>query len=92
MLSEAFFAREPIVVAKDLLGKVLRHYYEGIWLSALIIEAEAYYINEKGSHASLGFTEKERPCLCSLALSICITRTAATLLMLAVWGRVTQYY
>ncbi len=60
LLTADFFAREPISVAKDLLGKILRHYYEGIWLSAQIIEAEAYYLEEKGSHASLGFTEKRK--------------------------------
>jgi DNA-3-methyladenine glycosylase len=60
MLTSRFFARAPIEVAKDLLGKVLRHYYEGTWLSAMIIETEAYYLIDKGSHASLGFTEKRR--------------------------------
>ena len=29
-----------------------------MWLSAMIIETEAYYRDEKASHASLGFTEK----------------------------------
>jgi DNA-3-methyladenine glycosylase len=29
-----------------------------VWLSAQIIETEAYYRSEKGSHSSLGFTEK----------------------------------
>ncbi len=60
MLTESFFARDPQTVAKDLLGKVLRHYVRGIWLSALIIETEAYYLSEKGSHSSLGFTEKRK--------------------------------
>lgn len=55
-----FFRREPTVVAQDLLGKVLRHYSQGVWLSAMIIETEAYYISEKGSHSSLGFTEKRK--------------------------------
>ncbi|MDV3444008.1 DNA-3-methyladenine glycosylase, partial [Pseudomonas otitidis] len=32
----------------------------GRWLSARIIETEAYYLAEKGSHASLGYTEKRR--------------------------------
>jgi DNA-3-methyladenine glycosylase len=60
MLSNDFFAREPLIVAKELLGKVIRHFYQGIWLSAQIIEAEAYYKNEMGSHSSLGFTEKRK--------------------------------
>jgi DNA-3-methyladenine glycosylase len=55
-----FFNRDASCVAQALLGKVLRHYYQGIWLSAMIIETEAYYLHEKGSHASLGFTEKRK--------------------------------
>jgi DNA-3-methyladenine glycosylase len=60
MLSQQFFARDPQKVARDLLGKVLRHCYQGIWLSAQIIETEAYYIHDKASHASLGYTEKRK--------------------------------
>lgn len=60
MLTPAFFDRDPQSVAKDLLGKVLRHQHDGVWLSAMIIETEAYYLEEKGSHASLGFTEKRK--------------------------------
>lgn len=60
MLKPAFFARDPQVVAKELLGKVLRHCVQGIWLSALIIETEAYYLSEKGSHSFLGYTEKRK--------------------------------
>lgn len=47
-------------MARDLLGKVLAHRVDRLWLQALIIEAEAYYLEEKGSHASLGYTEKRR--------------------------------
>lgn len=60
MLTKSFFNRDPQIVAKELLGKVIRHKYRGVWLSAMIIETEAYYIHEKGSHASLGFTEKRK--------------------------------
>ena len=60
MLPKKFFDRDPEIVGKDLLGKVLRANYHGIWLSAMIIETEAYYLHEKGSHSSLGFTEKRR--------------------------------
>lgn len=60
MLSNKFFDRDPEIVGKDLLGKVLRANYQGVWLSAMIIETEAYYLHEKGSHASLGLTEKRR--------------------------------
>jgi len=37
---------------------VLRRRYGNLWLSARIIETEAYCLEEKGSHASLGYTQK----------------------------------
>jgi DNA-3-methyladenine glycosylase len=60
MLNPDFFNRDTQTVAIDLLGKVIHSYVDDIWLSAQIIETEAYYINEKGSHASLGITEKRK--------------------------------
>ena len=59
-LSDAFFDRDARLVARELLGKVIRHRDGERWLSARIIETEAYYCAEKGSHASLGYTEKRR--------------------------------
>lgn len=53
-----FFDRDTCEVARDLLGKVLRHHLDGQWLAAQLIETEAYYLTEKGSHASLGWTPK----------------------------------
>lgn len=55
-VSDEFFDRDASEVAKSLLGCVLRRRYEGRWLSAAIVEAEAYFRHEKGSHASLGRT------------------------------------
>ena len=60
-----FFDREPLELAQSLIGKVLRHRindpaHGNIWLSARIIETEAYYQTERGSHSSLGFTEKRK--------------------------------
>jgi len=65
ILSQEFFDREPVELAVALLGKVLRHrvtdsIHGPVWLAARIIEAEAYYRTEKGSHSSLGLTEKRR--------------------------------
>jgi len=60
ILTPAFFNRTPTIVAQDLLGKIIRVQYKDIWLSAQIIETEAYYKKEKGSHASLGFTLKRK--------------------------------
>ncbi len=60
-LPESFFHRDPQLVAKDLLGAVLWHRpADRPWLAAMIIETEAYYRREKGSHASLGYTEKRK--------------------------------
>lgn len=60
ILQTSFFNRDACEVAENLLGKVIRKKFGKNWLSAQIIETEAYYINEKGSHASLGFTEKRK--------------------------------
>jgi len=65
MLDSRFFNKEPDLLAKALLGKILRrritHAEAGsTWLAARIIETEAYYLTEKGSHSSLGFTEKRK--------------------------------
>lgn len=60
MLSDAFFDRDAQLLARQLLGKVIRHRVNGLWLSARIIETEAYYCVDKGSHASLGYTEKRK--------------------------------
>jgi len=59
-LPDAFFDRDAQLLARELLGKVIRHKQGPYWLSARIIETEAYYCAEKGSHASLGYTEKRK--------------------------------
>lgn len=60
MLTTDFFTQDSANVAKALLGKVIRHKYKNSWLSARIIETEAYYLTEKASHSSLGYTEKRK--------------------------------
>ena len=57
-IGQDFFDRDACEVARNLLGKVLRHHLDGQWLAAQLIETEAYYLTEKGSHASLGWTPK----------------------------------
>ena len=59
-LGPDFFDRDAQVVACDLLGKVLCHEADGQVLWAAIVEVEAYYREEKASHASLGYTEKRK--------------------------------
>jgi len=60
MQEKRFFNRDAVGLAKALLGKVLRVKYKDVWLSAMIVETEAYYQAEKASHASLGYTEKRK--------------------------------
>ncbi|WP_122358034.1 DNA-3-methyladenine glycosylase [Pseudomonas coronafaciens] len=59
-LPDLFFQRDAQILARDLLGKVIRHKVGELWLAARFIETEAYYCAEKGSHASLGYTEKRK--------------------------------
>ncbi len=56
-LDSGFFNRDALEVAEDLLGKVIHFSQKGLWLRARIIETEAYYLDDKSSHSSLGYTE-----------------------------------
>ena len=60
MLETHFFDHNATTVAKALLGKIIRRRYQNCWLACRIIETEAYYQKEKGSHSSLGLTEKRK--------------------------------
>jgi DNA-3-methyladenine glycosylase len=60
MLHPDFFSRDACLVAKALLGKVIRRKVNNVWLAARIIETEAYYLTDKASHSSLGYTEKRK--------------------------------
>jgi len=60
MVAPAFFDCDSLTLARSLIGKVLRRRWQGQWLSARIIETEAYRLDERGSHASLGYTHKRR--------------------------------
>jgi DNA-3-methyladenine glycosylase len=53
-----FFDRDAQVVAKDLLGKVLAHKVDDIWVSARIIETEVYY--GKGGILSRSLNKKTK--------------------------------
>ncbi len=60
ILRPDFFDRDAQCVAQDLLGKVLQVKHSELWLMARIIETEAYCLDDKASHASLGYTEKRK--------------------------------
>jgi DNA-3-methyladenine glycosylase len=58
-LPRRFYARDPLVVARELLGKTLVREYEGERLSAMITEVEAYLGSEdSASHAYKGPTPR----------------------------------
>lgn len=60
-MGRAFFNRSPEFVARELLGKALRHNYKGEWLSGRIVEVEAYLgLDDPASHAFIGQTERNR--------------------------------
>ncbi len=60
VVQHSFFDQHSPALARALIGKVLRRRWKNQWLSARIIETEAYCLNERGSHASLGYTHKRR--------------------------------
>lgn len=60
MIPVTFFHRPSPVVAKDLVGKILRRRHGSLWLAAAIVETEAYG-GEKGSHSWLGRTPSREP-------------------------------
>jgi DNA-3-methyladenine glycosylase len=66
LVKDIFFDRDPQELAISLLGKVLRHKHphpdrdpgQDCWLSARIIETEAYYLTDRASHSSLGYSAR----------------------------------
>ncbi len=61
ILSQEFYHRDTIDVAKDLLGKVIVRVVRGKILSGMIVETEAYRSkDDPGSHAYRGMTERNR--------------------------------
>ena len=60
MIPREFYNRDSIVVAKELLGKILVHEIGGKKISAKIVETEAYMgVNDKAAH-SYGGRRTER--------------------------------
>ena len=51
-LTREFYNRDATIVAKELLGKLLVHEFEGKRLSAIIVETEAYMgVSDKAAHS-----------------------------------------
>ncbi len=58
-LDHDFFARDTVVVAKDLLGKVMETSSNGEIISGIVVEDEAYLgFNDPGSHSFRGITKR----------------------------------
>mgnify|MGYP001298331344 CR=1 FL=1 len=61
-LSRPFFARPTLQVARDLLGTRLVHLENGVRLSGIIVEIEAYIgETDLGCHAKAGLTPRTAP-------------------------------
>jgi DNA-3-methyladenine glycosylase len=51
-----FYARDTVVVAKALIGRILVHHVEGEILAGVIVETEAYGPEDEANHAFKGRT------------------------------------
>lgn len=61
IISNSFYSRSALDVARDLLGKMLVRRYDGQVMAGLILEAEAYQGEEDlGCHAKAGLTPRTR--------------------------------
>ena len=61
ILSRSFYCRDTISVAKDLLGKTLVRKVDGVTISGIISETEAYrYKDDPASHSFRGRTERNK--------------------------------
>jgi DNA-3-methyladenine glycosylase len=60
-LPRSFYDRNTIVVARELLGKLLVHKSRGVERIGRIVEVEAYLgAHDRAAHSSKGFTERTR--------------------------------
>lgn len=60
-LPREFYARDPVVVAQELLGKFLVHNRGGVERIGRIVEVEAYLgPHDLAAHSSKGLTERTR--------------------------------
>lgn len=60
-LAQSFYQRQNVVlIAKELIGKVLVTSVNGLLTSGVIVETEAYSYRERGCHAHRGITERNK--------------------------------
>jgi len=61
MLSRTFYARDTVVVARELLGKHLVHVVRGVERIGRIVEVEAYLgPHDLAAHSAKGLTERTK--------------------------------
>ncbi|HTK03206.1 MAG TPA: DNA-3-methyladenine glycosylase [Alphaproteobacteria bacterium] len=61
ILTSDFYNRNPLLVAPDLLGKILVRNFDGKIISGRIVETEAYLaFNDEASHSFVGKTERNK--------------------------------
>jgi len=59
IIDSSFYKRDTVLVAQDLLGKTLVRYYNGIYVTGIIHETEAYRCSDDpASHAYRGKTQR----------------------------------
>ncbi len=59
-LPRSFYRRDPAVVARDLVGRLLVRELDGVRLAGRIVEAEAYGRGDPASHSYRGQTKRNR--------------------------------
>lgn len=60
LLKPAFFKRSTAIVAQELLGKRLVREWHGKRISGIIVETEAYQIDDPACHAFRGLTPRTK--------------------------------
>lgn len=61
ILSKKFYNRDPIIVARELLGKILVRNINGKVISGRIVETEAYLgFNDEAAHSFIGKTNRNK--------------------------------
>ena len=73
-MKPAFYARDVVEVARDLIGCVVTH--EGC--SGIIVETEAYHESEPACHAFVGLTPRTRVLFGPPGRSYVIAHTGST--------------
>ena len=60
ILARSFYERDTIIVARDLIGKIIVRQWQGHTISGMIVETECYRNDDPASHAYRGKTERTK--------------------------------